>query len=54
MAYYFTQGLNLEILSNRVPADPIYNYKKAYYKYYKDDKDNKNNKKDFYGDKNNS
>ena len=51
MAYYFTQGLNLEILSNKVPVDPIYNYKKAYNKYYKNHKDNK---EDFYRDRNDS
>ena len=54
MACYFTQGLNLEILFNKVPVDPIYNYKKAYHKYYKDDKDNEDNKEDFYKDRNNS
>ena len=54
MAYYFTQGFNLEILSNKVPINSIYNYKKAYYKYYKNNKDNKNNKEDFYRDRNNS
>ena len=36
MAYYSIQGLNLEILFNKVPIDPIYNYKKAYNKYYKE------------------
>ena len=37
-----------------MPVDPIYNYKKAYYKYYKDNKDNKNNKENFYKNGNNS
>ena len=54
MAYYSTQGLNLEILSNKAPIDSIYNYKKAYNKYYKNNKDNEDNKGDFYGDRNNS
>ena len=54
MAYYFTQGLNLEILSNKVLINPIYNYKKAYNKYYKNNKDNKDNEEDFYRDGNNS
>jgi hypothetical protein len=47
----------LEILSNKVPVNPIYNYKKAYNKYYKndkDDKDNKDNKEDFYRNGNDS
>jgi len=44
----------LEILSNKAPADPIYNYKKAYNKYYKNDKNDKDNKEDFYGDGNDS
>ena len=47
----------MEILSNKAPIDPIYNYKKAYNKYYKDNKDNEDNKddkEDFYGDRNNS
>ena len=51
MVYYSTQGLSLEILSNKAPINPIYNYKKAYSKYYKD---YKNNKEDFYGDGNDS
>ena len=54
MAYYFTQGLNLKILSNKVSIDPTYNYKKAYNKYYKNNKDDKDNEKDFYRDGNNS
>ncbi len=54
MAYYSTQGLNLEILSNKVSINPIYNYKKAYNKYYKNDKDNKDNKEYFYRDGNDS
>ena len=51
MVCYSTQGLSLEILSNKAPIDPIYNYKTAYNKYYKDYKDNK---EDFYRDRNNS
>ena len=54
MAYYSTQGLNLEIPSNKAPIDPIYNYKKAYNKYYKNNKDNKDDEEDFYKDRNNS
>ena len=50
MAYYSTQGLNLEILSNKAPADSTYNYKKAYKEYYKNDEDNEDNKEDFYRD----
>ena len=54
IAYYSTQGLNLEIPSNKAPIDPIYNYKKAYNKYYKDNKDNEDNEEDFYRDRNDS
>ena len=54
MACYSTQGLNLEIPSNKAPIDSIYNYQKAYKKYYKDNKNNKDNKEDFYRDRNNS
>ena len=45
---------NLEILFNKMPADPIYDYKKAYKKYYKDDEDNKDKEEDFYKNGNNS
>ena len=45
---------SLEIPSNKVPADPIYNYKKAYKKYYKDDEDDEDKEKDFYRDGNDS
>ena len=54
MAYYSNQGFNFEILFNKVPIDPIYNYKKAYNKYYKNNKDDKDNKEDFYRNRNNS
>ena len=54
MACYSTQGFNLEILSNKVPIDPIYNYKKAYDKYYENDEDDEDNEEDFYRDGNDS
>jgi len=44
----------LEIPSNKIPADPTYDYKKAYNKYYKNDKNNKDNKEDFYRNGNDS
>ena len=54
MACYSTQGLSLEIPSNIVAIDPIYNYEKAYNKYYEDNKDNEDNEEDFYRDRNDS
>ena len=41
----------MDIPSNKAPADPTYDYKKADYKYYEDDEDNE---EDFYGDGNDS
>jgi len=46
--------LSLEILSNKVPADPTYDYEKAYKKYYKDNKDDEDEEEDFYKDGNDS
>ena len=51
MVYYSTQGLSLEIPSNKAPIDSIYNYEKAYNKYYEDNKDDE---EDFYRDRNDS
>ena len=44
----------MEILSNKAPADPAYDYEKAYDKYYEDDEDVKDDEEDFYGDGNDS
>jgi len=44
----------LEIPSNKAPADPTYDYEKAYKKYYEDDEDDEDDEEDSYGDGNDS